>query len=98
MDQTNIPIELIRRYFSDQPVIRAYLFGSFVRGEAHPESDVDLLVELDYDAMSSGLQFLTMQINLQQLLQRKVDLVSAEGLSKHIQPFIDREKKLIYAK
>jgi predicted nucleotidyltransferase len=39
-----------------------------------------------------------MQIDLQLILGRKVDLVSARGLSKYIGPIIEAEKKLIYAR
>jgi predicted nucleotidyltransferase len=51
-------LELIRNYFKTQPVLKAYLFGSYVRGEADENSDVDILVELDY-AQKIGLQFFT---------------------------------------
>ncbi|MBK8426973.1 MAG: nucleotidyltransferase domain-containing protein [Lewinellaceae bacterium] len=98
MELTKEQIDLIGRYFSGQPVIRAFLFGSYVRGEADEESDVDLLVELDYDQMTGGLQFISMQLKLQQLLNRKVDLVSAQGLSRYILPFIEIENGLVYAR
>ncbi len=98
MELSQEQIDLIGGYFSGQPVIRAFLFGSYVRGEADEESDVDLLVELDYNQMTGGLQFISMQLKLQQLLNRKVDLVSAQGLSRHIQPFIEKEKRLVYAR
>jgi predicted nucleotidyltransferase len=90
-------LKIIEDYFSKQPVLKAYLFGSFVRGEATVLSDMDILVELDY-SQPIGLEFIQMQIDLQQLLDRKVDLVSARGLSKYIQPIIDKEKQLIYAR
>lgn len=41
-------ISIIAEYFKTQPVLRAWLFGSFARGEATPESDVDILVEFDH--------------------------------------------------
>ena len=88
-------IELIQQYFKAQPVLKAYLFGSYVRGEATLESDIDILVDLDYSE-SIGWAFIQMQIDLQNLLSKKVDLVSARGLSKYIQPIIDTEKQLIY--
>ena len=88
-------IELIQDYFKAQPVLKAYLFGSYVRGEATAESDIDILVDLDY-SQNIGLEFIQMQIDLQNLLAKKVDLVSARGLSKYIQPIIDIEKRLIY--
>lgn len=95
LDQKNI--ELIRAYFEDKPVNRAYLFGSFVRGDAGPESDVDILVELDY-RNPIGLMFIRMEQELAKMLNRKVDLVSAKGMSKYLKPAIDQEKQLIYAR
>jgi uncharacterized protein len=91
-------IGIIREYFANQPILRAFLFGSFVRGEATENSDVDLLVELDYDQMKGGLHFIKMQLDLQHLLHQKVDLVSINGLSKYIQPYILEEKQEIYAR
>ena len=88
-------IELIQQYFKAQPVLKAYLFGSYVRREATLNSDIDILVDLDYNE-AIGWEFIQMQIDLQNLLSKKVDLVSARGLSKYIQPIIDREKQLIY--
>lgn len=35
----------IAEYFKTQPVLKAWLFGSFARGEETPDSDVDILVE-----------------------------------------------------
>jgi len=90
-------IQQISDFFSKQPVLKAYLFGSYGRGEASEGSDIDLLVELDY-TQPIGLEFIQMQLDLQQLLAKKVDLVSARGLSKYIRPIIEKEKKLIYAR
>jgi predicted nucleotidyltransferase len=90
-------IQSIKDFFSGQPVLKAYLFGSYSRGEGTGDSDVDLLVELDY-SQPIGLEFIQMQIDLQNLLSKKVDLVSARGLSKYISPIIDKEKFLIYAR
>jgi len=90
-------IEIIQNYLVGKPVIKAYLFGSQIRGEATPDSDVDLLVELDY-TQKIGLLFIQMKIDLEELLGKKVDLVSTNGLSKYIKPIIDKEKQLIYAR
>lgn len=88
-------IQIVKDYFSGQPVIKAYLFGSFSRNEAGNDSDVDILVDLDY-SKHIGLGFITMQSELQQKLQKKIDLVSSKAVSKFIQPFIDKDKVLIY--
>jgi uncharacterized protein len=89
--------ELIRNYLKDKPVKKAYLFGSFSSGNEMPESDIDILVDLDY-TNPIGLEFVQMQLDLEKILNKKVDLVSSNGLSKHIQPYIDKEKVLIYAR
>jgi predicted nucleotidyltransferase len=96
MNLDNSQIESIKRYFRTRPVLKAYLFGSYVRGEADEKSDIDILVDLDY-SQSIGLQFIQMKLDLEKLLNSKVDLVSSNGLSKYIKPVIDSEKQLIYA-
>src|SRR5580698_8699239 len=88
-------IQIVRDYFSGQPVIKAYLFGSYSRNEADNNSDVDILVDLDY-TKHIGLGFVTMQSELQQKLHKKIDLVSSKAISKYIKPFIEKEKVLIY--
>lgn len=90
-------IESIKSYFKTRPVLKAYLFGSFLHGNADNKSDIDILVDLDY-SKRIGLQFIQMKIDLEKLLDKKVDLVSSGGISKYIKPIIDREKRLIYAK
>ncbi|MGB5943465.1 MAG: nucleotidyltransferase domain-containing protein [Leeuwenhoekiella sp.] len=87
----------ISNYFKDKPVIRAFVFGSYARAEEGQDSDIDILVELD-QSQSVGLEFIRMGRELQDLLGKNVDLVSANGLSKYIQPIIEGEKKLIYAR
>jgi predicted nucleotidyltransferase len=90
-------LELIKTYFKTRPVLKTYLFGSYVRDEEHSQSDIDILVDLDY-SQKIGLGFVQMQLDLQKLLNTKVDLVSSNGLSKYIKPIVDREKQLIYAR
>jgi uncharacterized protein len=90
-------IELIAQYFEDKPVIRAYLFGSYARGEADRKSDVDLLVEVDY-SKKIGFAFFGWHLDLEELLHKKVDVVLADGLSPYIKPYIESEKLLIYEK
>lgn len=74
---------------------RAYLFGSYAREKADNESDIDILVELDYST-HIGLGFVKMKLDLEEALHKKVDLVSDQSISKHIIPFINQDKKLIY--
>lgn len=90
-------IESIKDYFKTRPVLKAYLFGSYVKGIADSKSDIDILVDLDY-SQKIGLQFIQMKLDLEKLLNNEVDLVSSNGLSKYIKPLVDLEKHLIYEK
>lgn len=57
MNLDNEKIETNNDYFRTRPVLKAYLFGSYVRGEADNKSDIDILVDLDY-SQKIGLQFI----------------------------------------
>ena len=86
---------LLQQFFSNKPVKKAYLFGSYARNEANSDSDVDILVELDYH-QPIGMKFFSYQPELEDLLNMKVDIVTTDGLSKYIRPLIDKDKIMIY--
>ena len=88
-------IPKIQAYFATQPVERAYLFGSCARGEERPDSDIDLLVSLDY-SHPIGLKYFSMMCDLENKLGRKVDLVSDDGLLSFARPYVDNDKILLY--
>jgi predicted nucleotidyltransferase len=92
---SNEEIKTISDYFRNTPVLKAFLFGSFSREDALDDSDVDILVELDY-TKHIGLGFVKMKIDLEDKLHKKIDLVSSDSISKHLLPFINNDKKLIY--
>ena len=52
---TKVMIQLIADYFKTQPVLKAWIFGSFARGEETEDSDLDILVEYDKNARISLL-------------------------------------------
>ena len=95
MKLSNADIRIIADYFRNKPVLKAFLFGSFSREDALADSDVDILVELDY-SKHIGLGFVKMKLDLEEKLHKKIDLVSSNSISKHILPFINNDKKLIY--
>lgn len=88
-------LENIQKVFDASPVKRAYIFGSFSKGTANESSDIDILVELDY-SKHIGLAFIGLKNKMEEVLEKSVDLVTDKGLSKHILPFVEREKILIY--
>ena len=89
-------ISIIQEYFKTQPVEKAWLFGSFARGEETENSDVDILVVFDKNAKVSIIGRATMICDLEELLMRKVDLVKDGTLFTYAAESINREKKLIY--
>ena len=88
-------IEALRHYFSTQPVLKVWLFGSFSRGEETKDSDVDIMVSLD-KSKPIGLKFFGMWNDLEELLGRKVDLVSEGTLLPFAQESVERDKILVY--
>jgi len=85
----------VRDYFINQPVAKAWLFGSYARGEQKRSSDVDLLVEFDKDA-KLGFRFAGMVCELEDLLHKKVDLVVNGNILPFAQESVNRDKVLIY--
>lgn len=71
-------------------VRRLALFGSVVRGEARPDSDVDLLVQFDPEQKTLD-NFMELCFLLEELLGRRIELVTTESLSPYIGPHILRE-------
>ncbi len=73
------------------PVETLALFGSFARNEQTAESDVDVLVEFNKPV---GIEFVDLLIELENILQKPVDLVTKKSLKYSLKPFV--EKDLIY--
>ena len=86
---------IIANYFKTQPVLKAWLFGSWARGEQLPLSDVDLLVVLDY-SKPVGIKFFGMWNDLERLLDRSVDLVIDGSLEDFAVESVEHDKLLIY--
>lgn len=86
----------MRRFFAQQPVERAYLFGSCSRGEETKDSDVDILIDLDKSQPIGLFRYVTMKLDLEELLQREVDLVETSELLPFAQESANRDKLLIY--
>ena len=94
MDREQVQ-QIVAAYFANQPVLKAWLFGSFARGEETPLSDVDILVVLDR-SKPIGLKFFGMWNYLEKLLDRDVDLVEEGMLLPFAVESANRDKILIY--
>ena len=94
---TQIIHQTIADYFKTQPVVKAWLFGSFARGEQRPGSDVDILFVPDRSGKPFSLFTIGgMLMDLQELLGRKVDLVEEGSLRPYAVESVNRDKILIY--
>lgn len=89
-------IPMMQHFFASRPVNRAYLFGSCSRGEETKDSDVDILVDLDKSRPMGLFQYVTMKLDLQELLHREVDLVENGELLPFAQESANHDKFLIY--
>ncbi|CAN5500972.1 nucleotidyltransferase family protein [soil metagenome] len=67
------------------------LFGSYARGEAKEDSDIDVLVSFDGPI---GMEFIQMVYDLEAIFNQKVDLVSRRAIKPRMLPFI--EKDILY--
>ena len=85
--------DLCRRYH----VRELSLFGSAVRGELRPDSDIDLLVEFLPNAHVGLVEHAGLMLDLQRLIGRKVDLVSRRALKPRIQSSVLADSRLVYA-
>lgn len=89
--------QVIADYFKSQPVTKAWLFGSYSRGEERPDSDVDdIIVTLDKQANVGLFKLSAMLLDLEDLLQKRVDLVTDKGLLPFARETADRDKIPIY--
>lgn len=71
------------------------LFGSFVRDSVKSDSDVDLLVDFQPEKKSFD-NFMELAFFLEELLGRKVEIITPQSLSKHIGPHILKEVENVY--
>ncbi|MEI8237624.1 MAG: nucleotidyltransferase family protein [Methylococcaceae bacterium] len=82
---TKLKPELVKRF----GVTRLALFGSTVRDEASPESDIDIVVAFDSPATSA--KYVGVQFYLEDELGAPVDLVTQKAIRPELRPFIERE-------
>lgn len=93
---TNDIIPVIQGYFATQPISKAWLFGSYSRGEETTGSDIDILVSFDNDAKVSLFKYAEIVCQLESLLKLKVDLVEEGTLFPFAQQTANKDKILIY--
>ena len=79
-----------------QPIEKAWVFGSYSRGEETRNSDIDILVRFDSNANITLFKYAGIVGALRKLLHREVDLVEEGQLKDFVQSSVEQEKILIY--
>ena len=93
----SLPMQDIDRFCQRWQILELSLFGSVLREDFNPDSDVDVLVTFSDNSDWSLFDHVHMQLELQALLDRKVDLISRRALA-HTQNQLLREEILKTAK
>ena len=91
-----IPRERIAEFCHRHHIRRLALFGSVLRDDFRPESDVDVLVEFEPGHVP-GFGFITVQNELSELLGRQVDLNTPAFLSRYFRDEVVRNAETLYA-
>jgi predicted nucleotidyltransferase len=92
-----IPKREIRDFCQRYDVQRLALFGSVLRGDFRPDSDIDVLVVFDPSARVTFLTLGRMKRELSEIFQRPVDLVLQEGLKPAIREVVLSSAQEVYA-
>lgn len=95
--QIEVPEEKLITFCRQHRIRRLAFFGSVLREDFGPESDIDVLVEFESEARIGLLAFAGIQRDLSELLQRPVDLVTPEGLKPLIKDQVLNNAEVIYA-
>ena len=90
-----LPREAIAEFCRRHHIRRLALFGSALRDDFRPDSDVDVLVEFDAGHVP-GLEFFSMQEELSAMLDRNVDLNTPKFLSRHFRDEVLAEAEVLY--
>ena len=88
-------VKTLREYFKTKPVEKAWVFGSFSRNEEREDSDIDIMVKLPPDARM-GLSYFGMISDLEDRLNRSVDMVREGQLLPFAEDSANQDRILVY--
>ncbi len=91
----DIPRDIVAEFCRRNRIRRLALFGSVLRDDFRPDSDVDVLVEFEPDARV-GLRFFALELELSEILGRKVDLNTPGFLSDYFRDEVLAEAEVQY--
>ena len=86
----------LHRFCEKHQIVRLAIFGSVLRDDFGPKSDVDVLVEFDPAARIGLIRFASIENELSELIGRRVDLNTIESLSKYFRDEVLSEAEYLY--
>ena len=89
-------INKLQAFFPAYPVEKAWVFGSYSRGEETRKSDIDIMVRFDKDARISLFDYVGIKNDLEDLFRKKIDLVEEGQLRPWAQESAEQDKILVY--
>jgi predicted nucleotidyltransferase len=89
-------VNKLQAFFPAYPIEKAWIFGSYARGEETRKSDVDIMVRFEKDADISLLDYVKIMNSLKGFLRKKIDMVEEGQLYPWAQESVDKEKILVY--
>ncbi len=95
-DKKQIIVNKLKTYLAQSPIEKAWIFGSFAKDKWKYDSDIDILIQLKKSAKLDLLDYIGITHELEDLLQRNVDLVQEGTLNQEIEEVVNSEKVLIY--
>jgi len=94
--EQKMPKDKLAGFCKKNHIRKLSLFGSAIRGELEPDSDIDLLVEFEQGQTPGLFTIVRMEIELTETLGRKVDLRTPDDLSKYFRDEVIRNARLAY--
>ena len=89
-------INKLQAFFPAYPIEKAWIFGSYARGEETRKSDMDIMVRFQQDADISLLDYVKIMNRLQKVLHKKIDLVEEGTLYNFAKASVEQDKILVY--
>lgn len=89
-------INILSDYFSNQPVDKAWLFGSFARHEDDYQSDIDVMVHFSPEKSITLFNYIHIVNDLEALTGRNIDLVEDGQIKEFARNSVENDKILIY--
>jgi predicted nucleotidyltransferase len=92
----NLPLDIIAKFCEKNHILKLALFGSVLRDDFKPESDIDMLVEFEPEHLPGLFTLAGMEIELINTLGREVELRTPEDLSRYFRDEVVNSAEVIY--